>query len=117
MKLSWIKCQGNVWCKLQSVNLSHRHFDNLSGVYLIWHGGPNPRVVYVGRGSIRERLQSHRANPEILRFSEHGLYVTWARVEPDKQANVEAYLASTWAPRVGHRHPEVSHVPVNSPWG
>ena len=54
MNLNWIKCQGNVWCKLYSVNLDHDHFNGKNGVYIIWHGGTEPKVVYVGQGKYQE---------------------------------------------------------------
>ncbi len=60
MQLNWTKCQGDVWCKLNSVNLGHEHFNNRHGVYMIWHGGSSPAVVYVGQGNIKDRIIEHR---------------------------------------------------------
>ncbi len=116
MRLNWTKCQGEVWCKLNFVNLLHEHFSNLSGVYMIWHGGPDAHVVYIGKGNIRERLQDHRSDQAIQRFQADDLYVTWARVPNDSQDGVEAYLAEMWSPKIGERHPNVPSIPVNSPW-
>lgn len=116
MQLSWTKCQGEVWCKLNGVNLSHEHFNNRFGVYVIWHGGHTPAVVYVGQGLIRERLKSHRIDQRIQRFEALGLYVTWATVSRQSCDGVEAYLASHWRPRVGKQHPSAVPIQVNSPW-
>ena len=80
MELNWIKCMEDRWCPFFTVNLGHQHFVGLSGVYIIWHGGNAPRVVYVGKGEIANRLRSHRSNPNIERYSDRGLFVTWASV-------------------------------------
>ena len=74
------KCQSDVWCKLNSVDLNHEHFNNKNGVYIIWHEGPRHAVVYVGQGNIKERLASHRRDHEIQEYASLGLYVTWATV-------------------------------------
>jgi len=116
MYLTWNKCVGEQWCPLLSVNLDHSHFDGLEGVYIIWHGQPNPAVVYVGQGNIRERLTSHRQNPDILAYKDQGLYVTWAKVEAANRDGIEKSLADTWKPKVGGNYPSVVPIPVNSPW-
>jgi len=116
MQLNWIKCQGDVWCKLNSVNLNHEHFDNRHGVYVIWHGGTNPAVVYVGQGDIRTRLTEHRRDPKIQQYKPWDLYVTWATVSAPDRDGVEAYLAKRWPPKVGVSHPQASPIEVNSPW-
>lgn len=116
MQLNWVKCQGNVWCKLNFVNLDHSHFDNKNGVYVIWHGGKNPAVVYVGQGNIRDRLTTHRGDEKIQQYDSLDLYVTWAMVPPEYRNGVEAFLAATWTPKVGSRHPQATAIEVNSPW-
>lgn len=117
MQLSWIKCVGDVWCNFLDLNLSHAHFESLQGIYIIWHGGQNPRVVYVGKGKISERLEYHRRRPEILKYSYLGLFVTWASVPSVSQEGVERYLANRFSPLIGERYPEsVNEVSVNLPW-
>jgi hypothetical protein len=116
MQLSWLKCQGEVWCQLANVNLDHSHFDHMNGVYIIWHGGQQPWTVYVGQGYIRDRLTSHRQDPRIQVFASLGLYVTWAVVPDQARDGVECYLASRLQPRVGERCPDTTPVEVNLPW-
>lgn len=116
MQLNWTKCQSDVWCKLNSVNLNHEHFNNREGVYIIWHGGTEPAVVYVGQGNIKDRLAKHRSDPEIQSYTSLGLYVTWAIVMEQHRDGVEAYLANNWSPKVGSTHPPAQHIVVNSPW-
>ena len=116
LNLIWQQCQGNVWCNLNAVDVSHAHFRNMNGVYMIWHGGSEARVVYVGSGDIGQRILEHRNDTRIQAFASLGLFVTWARVEASLQKGVEVYLASHWEPKVGERHPDVAHVAVNFPW-
>ena len=72
-----------------TVNLSHVHFRGLEGVYIIWHGGQNPRVVYVGQGAIADRLAAHREELTNTQYSSLGLFVTWAYVDPAYRDGVE----------------------------
>ena len=98
MHLIWTKCQGDVWCKLKSVNLEPRAISKTrEGVYIIWHGGPKSLwVVYVGQGTMsRDRIVHHRL--ELARYFEYehlGLFVTWAARGAEEYRNgVESYLA------------------------
>ena len=116
MQVSWNKCTGDVWCNLINLNLAHSHFQNMEGVYIIWHGGSNPATVYVGQGAIADRLQAHRINPEILAYSSHGLFVTWASVNAASRSGVERYLADRLNPKVGAAHPQIAPIAVNLPW-
>ena len=115
MQLNWTKCQGNVWCKLNSVNLEHEHFNNMHGVYIIWHGGTNPKVVYVGQGNIKDCIIEHRKDPAIQKYDYLDLYITWATVHEHYRNGVKTYLADTWKPIVGIHH-KVTPIAVNSPW-
>lgn len=119
MTLQWNKCQGNaglVWCQFLTVNLEHAHFSGLEGVYIIWHGGQSPWTVYVGQGKIADRLRAHREESAILKYSPHGLFVTWARVNPLQRSGVERFLAERLEPRVGSNYPNVPPIAVNLPW-
>ena len=116
LDLNWTKCQGDVWCKLNFVNLEHSHFDGIEGVYIIWHGGKKPRVVYVGQGKIRDRIRAHRSDVEIQEFVSQTLFVTWASVGRQQRNGVERYLADRWRPKVGSSHPDVLPIEVSSPF-
>ncbi len=116
MQLTWNKCRHNVWCKLNAVNLEHPHFNRCYGVYVIWHGGSNPAVVYVGQGNIKDRLRQHRNEESIQRYESLGLYVTWASVLSEYRDGVEAYLAWRWQPKVGAAHPSATLIEIKSPW-
>jgi hypothetical protein len=116
LQLEWIKCEGNQWCNLLTLNLSHSHFTGLEGVYIIWHGGQQPWTVYVGQGTIAQRLAEHRQNQQILEYSPRGLFVTWARVDARFRDGVERFLAERLQPRLGARSPQADPVMVNLPW-
>lgn len=117
LHLNWIKCQGGFWCKLNAVNLNHDHFENMKGVYIIWHGGTHPAVVYVGQGNIKQRLQSHRDDHEIQQYDHLDLFVTWASVGETLRRGVEAFWADIWKPKVGESDSNnIEHIKVNSPW-
>lgn len=113
----WIKCQGEVWCKLNLVDLAHKHFDNRGGVYVIWHGGDRPATVYVGQAaSLRKRLGEHRKDPLIQQYLHFGLYVTWTSVAPEHRNGVERYVGEQLDPKVGRNLPEAVPIPVPLPW-
>lgn len=116
LTVSWNQCQGDVWCNLINVNLNHAHFDDLEGVYIIWHGGKNAATVRVGQGFIRDRLDAHRQDQDVLAYQQHTLFVTWARVATNQQDGIERYLAEILNPKVGSRFPEVTPIEVNLPW-
>ena len=116
MTLNWIKCGGNQWCRLLNVNLDHSHFYGLEGVYIIWHGQPNPAVVYVGQGNVKDRLLQHRQDASILAYKDLELFVTWAKVDSQYRDGVEKFLSEKWKPKVGENYPNITSIPVNSPW-
>lgn len=116
MRVKWMKCKGDVWCKLGSVNLEHSHFDGMEGVYIIWHAGENAATVYVGKGDVKDRLAFHRTNPNIQKYANMVLYVTWAAVSESQQSGVEKFLADRLSPLEGDRHPDVAPEEVNLPW-
>ena len=117
MNVTWNKCDGGSWCSLNKVNLLHEHFDGMGGLYIIWHGGPTPKVVRVGQGVIRDRLTAHRQDEEIQPYVGLNLYVTWASVDARSHDGVKAFLADELSPLVGERFPNVSPIPINLPWG
>jgi hypothetical protein len=116
MQLSWNKCQDSNWCRLPTVDLNDAHFDNMDGVYIIWRSGNNPATVRVGQGNIRERLQVHRTDQQVMKFKELGLFVTWAAVEKVNRDGIEAFLANQIEPIVGIRFPDRRPITVNLPW-
>jgi len=112
MQPAWQKCQGDVWGSFMNIDLSHSHFDNMEGVYIIWQG--NGPVVRVGQGIIRDRLTAHRRDPAITAYP--NLYATWAPVSTIYRDGAERHLANVLKPRVGDAFPNVTPIQVFLPW-
>ena len=115
LTLVWTAGEEKDRCSLLELNLAHVHFDDLQGVYVIFHGGFRPRVVRVGQGVIRDRLKQHLLDKKITRYSTSGLHATWAKVDRPYRDAVEAFLAMTLTPLVGERFPDVTPCHVNIP--
>jgi len=117
VQLSWVKCQGEIWCPLSTVNLDHPAFDNVSGVYIIWHAGSQPATVYVGEGVVRDRLKFHRTDPRIQQFFSLGLYVTYASAPDVYLGGILSYIMERFQPKVRESDlPLASPIGVNLPW-
>jgi len=112
--LIWIKSTADEWLDLNSFNIDT--CKTRLGVYIIWHGGANPKVVRVGQGDIAERLACHREDDEVQAYAGFGLYVTWAATSALEIDGIERYLADALSPLVGTRWPAAVPLRVNTPW-
>lgn len=114
-QLSWVKSIDGKWLNLVNLDLTNIH---AVGVYIIWHGGENPRIVRVGQGNIASRLTAHRMNHQIMRFSDFGpLMVTWADVaDPMERGGIERFMAQQFKPIIKDRVPAVHPVVAASPF-
>lgn len=113
--LQWVKSIDAKWFNLAKLDLTHIH---TTGVYIIWHGGSNPRIVRVGHGNIASRLTAHRMNHQIMRFGDYGpVMVTWADL-PDlnRREGVTRYLTEEFLPLIKDRVPEVAPILASSPF-
>ena len=116
MEVEWRKCRDDKWCSLNYVILEERH--ERGGVYIIWHGGNNPAVVYIGQtNDIKGRLEDHRSNNIIQKYEVHGLYVTWAYVDgEDTRKRIEADLWSYYAVKEGLKQTHAYPIAVSKPF-
>ena len=115
LTVSWATCGDDKhWCNLMTLDLDS--INVTAGVYIIWHGGDNATIVRIGQGNIADRLGNHQDDSKILKYKEHGLFVTWASVDEEYLDGVEAYLGDALPPLVGDRFPDCPHISVNSPW-
>lgn len=114
-QLRWMKSIDGKWLNLEKLDLTNVHS---VGVYMVWHGGSNPRIVRVGQGNIAARLTAHRLNHQIMRFSGYGaLMVTWAEVaDENTRLGIERYMANQFKPIIKDRLPEVYPLMANSPF-
>ncbi len=115
MPVRWIQCDHDDWCPLNSVRLTHSHFDTMEGVYIIWHGGRESAVVAVGQGIVREELAAARRDQAIQSFRRFGLYVTWASIAERYRDGVVAYLAGYYRPKVARSVPDAEQIAVELP--
>jgi hypothetical protein len=116
MNLTWNKCVGDKWCPFLTVNLDHSVFQALEGVYIIWHGGQTPWTVAIGYGPIATKLKNQRLNKDILGYSNLGLFVTWARVDPLSRDGVARFLSDRLRPKVETIPLINAPIQVNLPW-
>ncbi|MFP4528736.1 MAG: hypothetical protein ACLFQX_09315 [Candidatus Kapaibacterium sp.] len=117
MEVDWFKCVGDVWCELKKVDVNHEFVSECNGVYIIWSGKGNERVILkVGSGNIKEHILASRGNLAIKAFEYHGLYITWAEISPLRRTGVELYLLDTLEPRIIEDVPTAIKAKVNLPW-
>jgi len=115
--VQWEKCKRGTWCILLELDLDHRHFSDMEGVYIIWQGEENPVALRIGQGLIRESLERERNDKELLACREqHELYVSWAQVNPRFRDGVVRYIAEALKPKLESAYPDVVPVGVNLPW-
>lgn len=114
-RLLWAKSIDNKWLNLSNLDLTNLH---ATGVYIIWHGGENPRIVRLGQGNIAARLAAHRLNHQIMRYVESGpMMVTWAEIDDQAQRDgIEAYLVKQFTPLIKDKVPEVRPIQASSPF-
>jgi hypothetical protein len=86
-------------CRLNILNLNNAHFDNLTGVFLIWKGEDKHDIIKVGKGLIREKLTAMKTDSEVQEYGSE-LFVTWAEIIPGNLNGVEAYLCKELHPRI-----------------
>jgi hypothetical protein len=117
LTVSWAKCHSryerSTWAPLTLLDLSG--IGEVVGVYVIWHGGDNPRWVRVGQGKIKDRLAAHLKDPRVTAYRQSRLFVTWAEVPTHLLDGVEKFLSDECDPLVGERFPDRNPIPVNLP--
>ncbi|MFP4369168.1 MAG: hypothetical protein ACOC2K_02405 [Bacteroidota bacterium] len=116
MKVEWYRCTGWVWCNLYRLDIEHEYLDDLHGVYVIWAGENERKVLKVGRGYIREELKEMKNDLAIQAFSHHGVFVSWAEVSGFTQGGVELFLNNVLSPAISEDTPKALPIKINLPW-
>jgi CheY-like chemotaxis protein len=115
--VQWEKCKRGTWCILAELDLDHRHFNDMEGVYVIWQGEENPVALRAGQGLIRNSLARERNDKDLLAHTENReLYVTWAEVNPRFRDGVLRYVLGALKLEFEDNYPTVRPVRVNLPW-
>ncbi len=112
----WYRCKGGVWCEFQKLDINHEYLKNLEGVYVIWTGMKDRKVLRVGSGNIRAQLLALKKDIAIQAFSHLGLYVTWAEVGSIRRAGVETYLFNNLKPSFMSYTPSAIPIKIVYPW-
>ncbi len=112
-RAAWNKCEANTWCPFWEINLNHKYFDELEGIYIIWHESV---TVMVGQGSIRERLRAHMHEKEFEDYKSKYLLVTWCTISSCVRDGVVKFLFNQYHPLLGGLCPDVMPIPVNLPF-
>jgi|YNPMSStandDraft_2_1061718.scaffolds.fasta_scaffold03420_2 hypothetical protein len=112
----WYKCKGEVWCNLFKLDMDHQVLKNADGVYIIWTGVDERKVLKVGSGLIRSQLMSARQDITINAFANRGVFVTWSEVGKIKREGVEAYLINALNPLFVPVKPKAIPIKIKLPW-
>ena len=116
--VDWIKRRdgdGQQWCDLYRVPVTHEHFNDVAGVYVIWHNGRNP-VLRVGQGYIRTELSTLKLDPRIRSIAaDSPVFASWAQVQRALRDGVERYLIDMLGPQIVTDFPKAEPIEVNLP--
>ena len=118
--VSWIRNSDGNWYLLDELPriLPSMQCD---GIYIIWYFDEShaPQTVRVGMKGVNDHLRMMCKDPEIEKYAEHPLYITWARVKSsslDYLQGIWSYLCKELEPFVGPRCPQVDATRVVLPW-
>ncbi|MFA6003351.1 MAG: GspE/PulE family protein [Elusimicrobiota bacterium] len=115
LQLAWVTSRGNAWCELFAIDIENAYFKNLEGVYVVWRGGVKPETIKVGQGSIRDNILAMRADPEVVKCKDSGLFLTWVALDKAQRDGVERFLRESLHPKIKTVSPAAAPVEVNLP--
>ncbi len=113
---SWYKCKGDIWCELFKLDMDHEVLRKADGVYIIWSGAKERKILKVGSGSIRSQLMSAKTDLAIQAFANIGVFVTWVEISAIKRSGVELYLQNTLKPLILNHTPKAVSLKIKLPW-
>ncbi len=96
----WVRTPAGHFWRLADVRPDEIGLARLSGVYVIWHGGVQPRWLRAGRAQNLALVLTEARNDAALRAYEDrgGLWVAWSAVRPEFQDGVVSHLIRTLDP-------------------
>ncbi len=106
----WARNKRGKFHKLSLFEARDEGLEGVSGVFVIWHSGVQPRWVYIDRtrdlaGAIEGVLDSD----EIMDYEKRGgLFVTWSNIRDEYQPGVVRYLTEKMDPEV--ENPEAARI-------
>ncbi len=138
--VNWIRNADGNWYLLDELprTLPSMRCD---GIYILWYFDEShaPQTVRVGIKGVNDHLGMMRKDPEVEKYAEHPLYITWAEVKSpsldylqriwsylckaevkspslDYLQRIWSYLCKELEPLVGPRCPQVDATRVVLPW-
>ena len=118
--VNWIRNSDGNWYLLDELprTLPSMRCD---GIYILWYFDEShaPQTVRVGIKEVNDHLGMMRKDPEVEKYAEHPLYITWAKVKSpslDDLIGIWSYLCKELEPLVGPRCPQVDATRVVLPW-
>lgn len=112
----WFRCKGGIWCELNKLDLSHDYMQAAEGVYVVWSGMKDRKVLIVGSGKIGKQLHEVREQLFIKAFFHLGVYVSWVEVGSIKRAGVEAFLNKELEPAFPSKNAGSIPISIELPW-
>ena len=112
----WFKCKGGVWCELYKLNLDHDYFAKSEGVFVIWAGMDDKKIIMVGSGNIKKKLEEAKNDHAVTAFIKAGVFVSWIEVSMLKRNSAEVFLHNTLTPLITVNKPKGIPMKVNLPW-
>ncbi len=113
-----IKKQGTqqaTWTDIFDVDPNHEHFDNLEGVYVVWHKGEHP-VLRVGQGLIAEVLEDLKNELDVIQAGKQSeVHVTWADIDILERNGVERYLVEMLNPTLQEHLLDATPIEIDLP--
>ena len=116
LEVKWERTDQCYWHELMKLDFSEPSYNRLRGIFIIWHGGSEPRVIYIGQGNIAKVLEKLRLRREIENFESLGLYVTWAKFKPEQMNGVHRFLNDKLRPMLSMSKIEEHQIYVNLPF-
>lgn len=116
MATNWYRCKGDIWCELFKLDLDHEVLRKAEGVFILWTGQKDRKILKVGSGLVRSHLLSAKSDLAIQAFANIGVFVSWIDVGMLKRGGVEAYLLNTLKPLIVSATPKSIAIKIKLPW-
>ena len=116
LEVKWERTDQCYWQELMKLDFSEPSNKRLQGVFIVWHGSSNPRVIYIGHGHIFKELEKVSCKREVKQFVQLGLFVTWAKIKPELMTGVHRFLNDKLRPTLSMCKIEDHQIYVNLPF-
>ena len=100
--IKWARNAKGRFHNLVFLDTTSENLNGTAGIYVIWHGGAQPKWLYVGvTKNLARVLDAKIDDPEIESYYERvGVYVSWSLVKPEYHKNIAHYLNGIMKPEI-----------------